>query len=129
MRTEDKGGANATAVPGDLVSASWLAGVPVIDAQGEPVGEMAHVMLDLASGIIAFGVLACAPLLGTTDRLIAVPWDRLAFDAAGRFFVIHVDRERLRQAPQRDRSAWPLLTDAQFTAEMRAYYGPPPGRG
>ena len=121
MIPTDQGGENGPA-PGNLVSASWLAGLAVVDTEGRPVGEFVHVMLDVASGSIAFGVLTCESLLGSNDRLVAVPWNRLAFDARGRFFVLHLERERLRHAPQRDRGTWPLLADANFAAEMHAYY-------
>ena len=109
----------------NFVSASWLAGVPVIDAQGEPVGELAHVMLDVPRGTIAFAALSCPQLIGSSDRLLAVPWTALAFDAAGQFFVLHLEPQRLRGAPQRDKSHW-LLTDPQLAAEMHAYYGTAP---
>jgi hypothetical protein len=111
----------------ELLCADWMAGSRVVDPHGADVGELVHVMVDVARGLIAYAVLCSAPLLGSDQRLAAVPWRMLTFDADAQRFVTDLDADDLRAAPQRQRGEWPLRTDAPFVAQLYNHYGAPPG--
>src|SRR5215467_9381763 len=81
--------------PGPYVMAcATLAGDTVIDARGEDLGHLDHLMIDVPSGRIAYGVLARGGVFGIGERLFAIPWDALTLDAARKCFVLDVDRDR-----------------------------------
>src|ERR1700760_2165371 len=96
------------AAPGrrELSSADWLAGLPVIDRLGHPVGELVHVMLDVPRGSIAFAALSGETIPGASGQLVAVPWPLLTFDADRRMFTLACEVSRLQQAPRWPRDEW-----------------------
>ena len=109
--------------PGPLVAAcSAIAGDPIRNAQGDELGTLEHVMLDVASGCIAYGVLARGGVLGLGAKLFAVPWHALRRDPAHDCFVLDVALERLRQAPRFDREHWPQMADPAFTRSVEEFY-------
>lgn len=113
--------------PGPLVmSCANLAGDAVIDARGEDLGHLDHVMLDVPSGRIAYGVLARGGVFGIGERLFAIPWDALTLDASRKCFVLDVDRDRLERAPGFDRDHWPAMADRQWAERVHRHYGVTP---
>jgi hypothetical protein len=104
---------------------SWatLAGDAVIDARGEDLGKLDHVMIDVPSGRIAYGVLARGGVFGIGERLFAIPWDALTLDAARKCFVLDVDRDRLERAPGFDRDHWPAMADGEWAERVHRHYG------
>jgi sporulation protein YlmC with PRC-barrel domain len=113
--------------PGPYVmSCANLAGDPVIDARGEDLGKLDHVMLDVPSGRIAYGVLARGGVFGIGERLFAIPWDALTLDVTRKCFVLDVDRDRLERAPGFDRDHWPAMADAQWATRVHDHFGVAP---
>jgi len=112
------------AVPSFLVAADTLTGEKVVNEQGETLGEITHVMLDVPNGIIAYAVLSFGGFLGLGDKLFAVPWHSLAIDRDDKWFVLNIDKERLRSAPGFSKNNWPSMADPQWASEVHAYYGP-----
>jgi hypothetical protein len=108
------------------MSCATLAGDTVIDARGEDLGKLDHVMLDVPSGRIAYGVLARGGVFGIGERLFAIPWDALTLDAARKCFVLDVDRDRLERAPGFDRDHWPAMADQRWAERVHQHYGVPP---
>lgn len=107
-----------------IVAADTLTGEKVVNEGGEAVGEITHVMLDINQGIIAYAVLSFGGFLGLGDKLFAVPWHSLALDVENKWFVLNVDKERLRRAPGFDNEHWPTMADPAWASEVHAYYGP-----
>jgi sporulation protein YlmC with PRC-barrel domain len=84
-----------------VLSASTLEGDKVTNAEGENLGEVKELMIDLESGRVAYAVLEFGGFLGLGDKLFAVPWE--AFDGGtqvlpGRPQGTAEGRARLRQA-------------------------------
>ena len=113
--------------PGPCVmSCANLAGDTVIDARGEDLGQLDHVMIDVATGRIAYGVLARGGVFGIGERLFAIPWDALTLDSERKCFVLDVDRDRLERAPGFDRDHWPAMADAQWATRVHDHFGVAP---
>jgi len=109
--------------PGPLVLAcSGIAGDRILNAAGEELGTLEHVMLDVSSGRIAYGVLARGGVLGLGAKLFAVPWHALRRDAERECFVLDLALERLRHAPRFDREHWPQMTDPAFARSVEEFY-------
>jgi len=110
----------------DVVTAEKLEGKVVRGADGEPVGRVKHVVLDLAAGRIAFLVVC---LEGPDRRwLCAIPW--IAFEPeAGSFGpVLGYTREDLRAAPAFRADDWPEFGDPAWLRAVFEFFAQPPRR-
>jgi sporulation protein YlmC with PRC-barrel domain len=107
-----------------IMAADSLTGEKVVNQAGDHLGNITHIMLDVSQGTIAYAVLSFGGILVVHDKLFAVPWHALALDIANKWFVLNVDKDRLRNAPGFDRNHWPAMADAAWAKEVTAYYGP-----
>src|SRR5437870_1864072 len=108
---------------GNLLSACEpLTCDPIVNKQGEDLGTLAHVMLDMASGRIAYAVLARGGVLGLGERLHAIPWSSLTLDADRGCFIIDIERERLEAAPGFDSAHWPTMADPAWERSVERFY-------
>lgn len=109
--------------PGPYVmSCETLVGDALVNAANEELGVLAHVMIEVPGGRIAYAVLARGGVLGLGERLYAVPWSILTLDAERRCFVMEIDRERLDQAPGFDRGHWPAMADPAWERAVQGFY-------
>jgi sporulation protein YlmC with PRC-barrel domain len=111
-----------------VLSASTLAGDTVRNLQGEDVGHIKELMIDLRSGRVAYAVLSFGGFLGVGDKLFAVPWSALRFNQQEKVFLLDVDKQRLEQAPGFDKDHWPDMTDATWSESIDRYYSTSPQR-
>lgn len=113
--------------PGPFVmGAETLAGDSVVNVDGEDIGKLEHIMIDVRSGTIAYAVLACGGVFGAREKLFAIPWSALALDASRKCFVLDVARDRLESAPGFDRDHWPRMADPEWAREVHEYFHAPP---
>lgn len=110
----------------EIMAASSFEGETVVNPQGETVGEIEEIMLDVRSGRIAYAVLAVGGFLGIGEKYFAVPWHAFTMDTDNHQFVLDVDKDRLKNAPGFDRDHWPAMADARWAGEVHGYYGTRP---
>jgi hypothetical protein len=106
------------------MAANSLTGEEVRSDAGESLGTITHIMLDVTHGTIAYAVLSFGSIMGFGEKLFAVPWSSLALDVENKWFVLNLDKERLRKAPGFDKDSWPSMADPAWAAEVHGYYGP-----
>jgi len=106
-----------------VLSASTLKGDKVVNLQGEDLGKIEDLMIDLERGRVAYAVLSFGGFLGLGDKLFAIPWEALAVDTAEKRIVLNVDKELLKRAPGFDKNHWPDMTDAAWGSQLYGYYG------
>jgi sporulation protein YlmC with PRC-barrel domain len=117
---------NASGPGPTLMTASTLEGDRVVNRQGEDLGEIDEIMLDVPRGRIAYAVMSSGGFLGLGDKLFAIPWSALTLDTDNKWFVLDVDKQRLQDAPGFDKDNWPNTADAEFDARVHSYYGARP---
>ena len=124
MHTEVDATSPAAALPPGphLMSCDVLVGEIVVNRHDDALGELAHLMFDMATGRIAFAVLARGGVLGLGERLHAIPWSAVAFDAQRRCLVVDIERERMDRAPGFDRSRWPAMADPEWQRILEEFY-------
>lgn len=110
----------------ELLSATTMIGDDVVNPEGESLGKIEEIMIDRATGHVAYAVLSFGGFLGLGDKLFAVPWSTLALDADEHAFRLDVDKERLKDAPGFDKDKWPKSPDRSFLDEMYTFYGVEP---
>ena len=106
-----------------IMAASTLAGNDVVNSQGQDLGKIKEIMVDVTGGWIAYAVLSSGGLLGIGDKLFAIPWGALLLDVERKCFILDVDAERLKQAPGFDKEHWPSMADPTWATEVHAFYG------
>lgn len=106
-----------------FLSADTLLGDAIENLQGEKLGELKDIMLNVATGEIAYAVLSVGGVLGIGDKLFAVPWHVLRVDGKSKRLILAASRERLGQAPGFDKDHWPNFADPGFVEKVRTYYG------
>jgi sporulation protein YlmC with PRC-barrel domain len=92
---------------GRYLTASSLEGDKVVNSEGEHLGEIKEIMLDLESGKIDYFVIEFGGFLGLGVKYFAIPFRLLKLDAANKRFVFEQAREILEKAPGFDMDHWP----------------------
>ncbi|MFL9966277.1 PRC-barrel domain-containing protein [Paraburkholderia sediminicola] len=110
----------------DVMAASTLDGNTVMSSDGEHVGKISAIMLDVRGGRIAYAVLSSGGFLGVGDTLHAIPWSALTPDTDDRCFVLDVPAERIKNAPGFDKDNWPSMADMQWSTSVYEYYNRSP---
>ena len=106
-----------------VLSAGSLAGTRVVNAEGEDLGRIEELMIDLPSGRVAYAVLSFGGFLGFGDKLFALPFEALAIDPEQERFRLDVSRERLEQAEGFDKDDWPDFADRRWGEGVYRHYG------
>lgn len=109
-----------------IMSASTLEGDEIVNRQGEKLGDLEEIMLDVSTGRIAYAVLAAGGFLGLGEKYFAIPWSALTLDPENHCFILDVDKERLEQAPGFDKDHWPTFADTTWGSHIHTYYGQRP---
>ncbi|MBX3697657.1 MAG: PRC-barrel domain-containing protein [Dokdonella sp.] len=105
-----------------FMSATTLIGDGIRNPQNESLGDLKEIMMDTASGKIAYGVVSYGGILGLGDKLFAVPWSAFSIDHENHKLVLNVSKERLKDAPGFDKDNWPNFADPAFTTSIGNWY-------
>ncbi|HAT30841.1 MAG TPA: photosystem reaction center subunit H [Janthinobacterium sp.] len=106
-----------------LMGANTLIGNKVVNGKEEELGEIKEIMLDMRSGKVSYAVMSFGGFMGLGDKLFVVPWPSLTLDTVEKRFVLDVEIAHLVNAPGFEKDAWPDMSDAEWVAELHAYYG------
>lgn len=106
----------------NLLSATTMIGDAVRNPQGEDLGEIEELMIDLDAGRIAYAVLSFGGFLGIGDKLFAIPWEALTLLADEHAFTLDIDRETLEKAPGFDQDDWPETISRDWLLAVYEYY-------
>jgi sporulation protein YlmC with PRC-barrel domain len=68
------------------LSASTLTGDTARNPEGDKLGHLAEIVIDLEDGRVNYGVLATGGFLGLGEKYFAIPWDLLGVDTVERPF-------------------------------------------
>lgn len=105
--------------------ASELIGMKVHNAQGEDLGKVDDLVIDVNNDRVYYAVLGFGGALGMGEKLFAYPVSMFSEDIADKKLVLHVDKEKLKQAPGFERKNWPDWNrDSKYSKEVEGYFGP-----
>jgi sporulation protein YlmC with PRC-barrel domain len=110
----------------DVMAAATLDGNNVVSSDGEDVGKISDIMLDVRSGRIAYAVLSEGGFLGMGSNLHAIPWSALTLDTEDKRFVVDIPAQRLKDDPGFDKDHWPTMADAKWGESTHSYYNRQP---
>lgn len=109
-----------------MLSASTLKGTPVKNAKGESLGDITDLMVDLASGRVAYAVVEFGGLFGIGSKLFAVPLQALRQNAPDKSFTLDATKAALENAPGFDKDHWPDFADRSWQEAVHKHYDTTP---
>lgn len=104
------------------MAAGSFEGDTVVTAQGDYLGELEEVMIDVCAGRVAYAVVSIGGFLGIGETYLAIPWRALTLDTDNRQFILDVDSQRMKNAPSFDKEHWPSMSDERWAREIHDYY-------
>jgi sporulation protein YlmC with PRC-barrel domain len=107
----------------EVMSAESLIGDRVINPDGEDLGKIEEIMIEMDTGKVNYAVLSFGGIMGMGDKLFAIPWHLLRVDPDNRQFVLNIEKERLKTAPGFDKNDWPRMADPEWSREIGGFYG------
>jgi sporulation protein YlmC with PRC-barrel domain len=109
-----------------VLSATTMMGDEIKNPDGESLGNLEEIMLDVSSGNVAYAVLSFGGFLGIGDKLFAIPWSSMTIDPDDHAFILDIDREMLENAPGFDKNNWPETMDRDWLIGVYEYYDATP---
>ncbi len=106
---------------GQLTKASQVLGTKVKNPQGEKLGHIQELGVDLQSGRIVLAVLSVGGFLGVGDKLVALPPAALKFDA-DQELQLQADKASLKASTEFNLSKWEENTRADAIAQVYREY-------
>lgn len=109
-----------------VVAADDLAKAKLHSPSGEEMGSVSELVVDPATGRVAYAVVELGGFLGLGQRNFPVPWSLVQATPNGDGYVLNVPKERLTAAPQFTNSNRPDMSDRQWAMALHTYYGVQP---
>ena len=106
-----------------VLSASTLVGDKVKNLEGEDLGKIEEVMIDLQSGRVAYAVVSFGAGFMHSGKLFAIPWASLTVDQGDKKIFLNASREKLETAEGFDKGNWPDMADPTFRTRTYGHYG------
>lgn len=107
-----------------LMSAAQIEGARVVSAHGEDLGKIKDVLVEATSSQIVYAVISYGGIAGLVgNKLYAVPWDVLAYNAGHDAYVLDIAEEKLKEAPIFNPATLQDIADARWAEPIHKYYG------
>jgi sporulation protein YlmC with PRC-barrel domain len=108
---------------GRNVRASKLIGSEVRNPQGEKLGEIKDLIVDVGNDRVHYAVLSFGGVMGVGDKLFAYPVRSFSQTADKDELVLNVDKARLRSAPGFDKDRYPDWNTGRYREEVERFHG------
>lgn len=107
--------------PVERLTASSIIGDPVENGNGEKLGTIDNLMINLKTGMIEYAVLEFGALFGIGGKLFAIPFSEMRIRPEKKAFVIDRDKEFLENLPGFDKEHWPDTND-HYYSDVNIYW-------
>ena len=93
--------------PVKRLTVSSLLGDRIYNSEGEHLGEIKDIMLNLTDGSIAYVVIEFGGIFGIGEKYFALPFSSLVLDPARKAFTLDRSKASLEKLPGFDKDHWP----------------------
>lgn len=111
---------------GPNLRVSELMGMNIKNSQGEDVGEVEDIVLNVQTGKVNYAAVSYGGFLGIGDDLFAVPFEAFKVGKVRGddeyVLVLDVTKEQLEGAKGFDKDNWPNFADQEFARELDMRY-------
>jgi len=104
-----------------LIESDHIEGTVVYDANGEQIGKIKRLVIEKASGHVAYAVIEFGGFLGLGAEMHTIPWEQLHYDTALGGYKTTITEDQVRNAPEFSRRDDALLSGHE-RAELDAHY-------
>ena len=108
--------------PTKFLTATSIIGDKVVNPQGDKLGSINDLMIDLQFGKIEYVVIELGGFLGIGEKFFAIPFHLLTLDAKNQKFILNQLKETLEKAPGFDKDHWPE-TNIHMYEPANTYWG------
>jgi sporulation protein YlmC with PRC-barrel domain len=100
--------------------ASTIKGMGVWNLEGEHVGKIDELVIDIEKGQVVYAALSVGGFLGVGDKLFAIPWREFTLEVGEKEkgFRVDVTKEKLKAAQGFDKDAWPNVADPKWREQV-----------
>ena len=109
--------------PLERLTATSIIGDKVENPQGEDLGTIDNLMINVHSGRIEYAVLEYGSFLGIGGKLFAIPFEELRVSPGRHVFILNRDKDYLRMSPGFDKNHWPDTNDHTYYGDVDSYWG------
>ena len=102
---------------------SQLLGKDVRNPQGEKLGEINDLIVDVNNDVVHYAVLSFGGFLGVGDKLFAYPLTVFRHASDKDELVLDIDKEKLRRAPGFARNHWPDWASPDYSGAVKRHFG------
>jgi sporulation protein YlmC with PRC-barrel domain len=107
------------------LAATSIIGDEVESITGEVLGKIDDIMININDSEVEYVVMEYGAFFGIGGKLFAIPFGELKVNPNRKCFMLHRDKEYLRNAPGFDRLHWPDTNDHPYFREVGRYYKTP----
>lgn len=107
--------ATAPGQPTRFNKASKLIGMEVQNEQGQNLGDIKDIVINLAKGTVSYAVLSSGGVLGVGEKLLAVPLTAFTRSADEKHLVLQASKDNISQAESIGNN-WPSVQNPSFGA-------------
>jgi sporulation protein YlmC with PRC-barrel domain len=109
-----------------VLATSALKGSRVGNFAGEDLGKVDDLIIDVATGRLAYVIVSLGGFLGIGDKLFAVPWELFTVRAEDHEFLLDIEKQMLHDAPYFERSKWPDMSDGAWAETIHSHFAQKP---
>jgi hypothetical protein len=109
--------------PVERLTATSVIGDRVENPQGEVLGKIDNLMINLHSGVVEYVVIEFGSFMGIGGKLFAIPFSELQPSPGKKNFILNRSKEYLKEAPGFDKTHWPDTNDHTYFENVKLYYG------
>jgi sporulation protein YlmC with PRC-barrel domain len=105
-------------LPLKFLTATSIIGDKVHNKQGEHLGSIKDIMVNVNTGQIEYFIIEFGGFLGIGEKFFAIPFRLLTVDPVNQLFIIDQTKEELSKAPGFDKEHWPETNIHYYNAEQ-----------
>jgi sporulation protein YlmC with PRC-barrel domain len=109
--------------PVQRLTSTSIVGDKVENPEGENLGKIDNLMINLNTGMVEYVVLESGSFLGIGGKLFAIPFSELYLNPDRKVFILDKDKDYLQNMPGFDKSHWPATNDHTYFEEVNMYWG------
>jgi sporulation protein YlmC with PRC-barrel domain len=108
--------------PLKVLTAKSIIGDNIENPNGDELGTIKDLMVNIQTGKIDYVVLEYGGFLGIGNKLFAIPFEALQINEKKEVFILDKTEDYLRKAPGFDKEHWPE-TNSRHYGEVATYWG------
>ncbi|MEH3145331.1 MAG: PRC-barrel domain-containing protein [Methylobacterium frigidaeris] len=119
-------GSTTTNETNTLIASDRVEGTAVRNPNGDSIGRIERLMIEKASGKVAYAVMSFGGFLGMGESYYTVPWSALSFKPELDAYEVAITEEQLRTAPATSSEGRDPSYDRAWEEHVHRYYNATP---